>query len=167
MIEKKYRDIITWLRKDGRMRLTKIARKTGIPVSTIFSRVKGGTLGIARFTALLDFESIGYTARATILFKAENRDKLRKFLLSSPEVNSLTRVNNGYDFMADCVFRDMRELELFVDALERAHGVKRKEVHYVIEELKREAFLAEPERASARAGQPAKSALPERKEDKK
>jgi DNA-binding Lrp family transcriptional regulator len=147
MIEKKYRDVIAWLRRDGRVRLTKIARKTGIPVSTVFNWVHGKTLGITRFSALLDFEAIGCTARATMLFKAENRERLRNFLLRSPEVNSLVRVNNGYDFMADCVFRDMRELELFVDALERAHGVRKKEVHYVIEELKREEFMSEVERA--------------------
>ena len=51
---------------------------------------------------------------------------------------------NGYDFMAECVFRDMRELEELCERLERNYGVKQREVHYVIEELSRERFLADP-----------------------
>jgi hypothetical protein len=38
----------------------------------------------------------------------------------------------------------MRELEEFCENLEQAYGVRGKELHFVIEELKREGFLSEP-----------------------
>ena len=139
--------IVAYLRQDARIKLTELTRKTGIPVSTLFDRVHDVVgLGITRFSALLDFPALGFNTRATILMKAgkDKRDALKAHLLKASCVNSLMRVNNGYDFMAECVFRDMRELEELCERLERGYGVKQREVHYVIEELTRERFLADP-----------------------
>ncbi len=135
------------LRQNSRMTLTSLSRKTGICVSTLYDRVKEpGSLGIKRYSVLLDFPSLGFSTQATLLLKAaqDKRDLLKDFLLGSASVNSLMRINNGYDFMAECVFRDLRALEEFCEQVERKYGVKSREVHCVTEELKRESFLAEP-----------------------
>lgn len=139
--------ITALLRQHARIKLATIARKTGIPVSTLFDYVHDPIcLGITRYCALLDFPALGFATRATLLIKAgkDKRDALREHLLKATPVNSLSRVNNGYDFMAECIFRDLRELEEFCEHLERSYGVKSKEAHFIIEELKRETFLADP-----------------------
>lgn len=147
MIEKKELMIAAHLRRNARMKLTELSRRVGLPVSTLFDRVHNlNELGIKKLTALLDFPAVGFGTCATILFKVHSgkRDELRNYLLKALPVNSLMRVNNGYDFMAECVFQGMRELEEFCEKLETSYGVRGKEVHFVIEELKREGFLSDP-----------------------
>jgi DNA-binding Lrp family transcriptional regulator len=146
MIPEKDAAIVSNLRKNGRMKLTELSRRTGLPVSTLFDRVRFlNELGIKRISALLDFPLLGFGTCATIFFKviSGKKDDLKEHLLCSSSVNSLMRVNNGYDFMAECVFKDMRGLEEFCENAEQFHGVRGKEVHFVIEELKREGFLPE------------------------
>jgi DNA-binding Lrp family transcriptional regulator len=147
-MDKHHRLLVAYLRKNARVKLTKLSRRMQVPVSTLFDRVRNlSTLGITRLTALLDFTALGFGTQATILIKAaaEKRDELRAYLLTSQSVNTLARVNNGYDFMAECIFRNMRELEEFSDRLVHRYGVRSKEVHFVVEELKREDVLSDPE----------------------
>ena len=144
-MDKETLSVITHLRANARTTLTRLARASGIPVSTLFDRVRNlQDFGITRCAALLDFQKLGYGAQATIFLKVakEKRDELKQHLLNAAPVNCLWRVNNGYDFMVECIFRDLRDFEEFSDRLERKYGVKAKEMHFVVEELKREGFLA-------------------------
>ena len=47
--------------------------------------------------------------------------------------------------MVEMVFREIREMEDFLEKIEDRFKIKAKQVFYVIEDLKREEFLAEPE----------------------
>ncbi|MEM2915901.1 MAG: Lrp/AsnC family transcriptional regulator [Candidatus Woesearchaeota archaeon] len=135
------------LRQNARIKLTELSRRTGIPVSTLFDRLHDlNSLGVTRLCAILDFRKLGFNTCATILLKAakEKRTELKNFLMKSFCVNSLMRINNGYDFMAECIFCDMRELEEFCEKLEQDYGVRDKEIHFVIDDLKREMFLSDP-----------------------
>ena len=139
--------IAAHLRQNCRTTLTALSRKTGISVSALFNRIRRPELiGVTRFSALVDFPALGFSTQATVLLKTvqEKRDALKVHLLKSHSVNSLMRVNNGYDFLAECVFRDLRGLEEFCDEIVKKYCVKAKEVHCVIEELKRESFLSDP-----------------------
>ena len=73
MINKKDILIISNLRIDARMPLTKMSRKTNIPVSTIFDRLKINENGlIKKHTCILNFSKLGYNVRANIAFKVNN-----------------------------------------------------------------------------------------------
>jgi len=61
--------------------------------------------------------------------------------MKSHEVNSLYRINNGYDFLLQCVFRNVKDLEDFLESLEQKYKIKSKNVWYVIDALKQETFL--------------------------
>ncbi len=151
MKPEKIRKVTAFFRQNGRMKLSRMSRATGIAVSTLFDWVREpAELGIRRFCALIDFPSLGFSTCATILFKAdkERREELKRYLLKSQSVNSLMRINNGYDFLAECVFRDMRELEEFCEVLERNYRIRGKEVHFTVEELKREDFFSDLKFAS-------------------
>lgn len=154
MIPNKELVATAYLRQDGRMKLAELRRKTGVPVSTLYDWVKKRKcLGVSRFTALLDFPSIGFATQATILLKAgkNGRKRLQEFLLHSAPVNSLMRINNGYDYLAECVFKDLFCLEEFCEQLEFEYSVKTKEIHLTVDELKREGFLADPLAIARRA----------------
>lgn len=148
MLPKKDMVILSHLRKNARMGLTEMSRSSRVPVSTLHDRLKtyAGTY-IHRNTALLNFASLGFTTRVSILLRIGTKDKeaVRATLSAAPMVNSLYKINNGYDFLAECVFRTMRDLEDFIERLEQQHDVKAKQVFFVIDDLKREAFLADPQ----------------------
>jgi len=148
MIKKKDLVLASYLRQDARIPLTTLSRKSGVPVSTIFDRIRAGTGEvILRATALLNYPKLGYNTRATVLIKArkETKEHMREFLMQSANVNSLYKINNGYDFMADFIFRNACELEDFVESLDDKFDVKVKDIHYIIEDLKQEDFLVRPD----------------------
>ncbi len=140
--------IMSYMRQDSRAPLTSVSRKTGIPVSTIFDRLKLGAAGlIQRNTALIDFAMLGFSTRAQVLIKVgkHDKEKVQTYLSKSFQVNNLYKVNNGYDFLVECICKDMKDMEAFLDQLEQKFVIKTKEVHYVVEDLCREAFLADPQ----------------------
>ncbi len=142
--------IITYLREDGRLPLTELSRKIKLPVSTIHDRLKGiMELGIIRPSVLINFEKIGFNTRAHILLSAEptEKEKLFTHLQAHPNVNSLYRINNGWNLIMECIFKDMPSLENFVEQIEQTFHIKQKQVHYVLEDLKREDFLTKPDQA--------------------
>jgi DNA-binding Lrp family transcriptional regulator len=148
MVQKRDLIILSNLRKNARMGLTQMSKQTRVPVSTIHDRLKA-YLGsyVLRNTALLNFQQIGFHTRVTLMLRASPKDKeqLRDFLAKAISVNSLYRINNGFDFLADCVFRDMQELEDFLDKAEKQFDIKAKQLFFVIDDIKREAFLSDPQ----------------------
>ena len=140
--------IMSYLRQDSRMALSKLSKKTGIPISTIFDRLKlKGNGIIERHTALINFGMLGFTARAQIMLKSGKHDKkkLEQYLIKSFNVNNLYKVNNGFDFLIECICRDLKEMEDFLDKIDKQFVIKTKEVHYIVEDLRREAFLSDPQ----------------------
>ncbi|KHO46479.1 MAG: AsnC family transcriptional regulator [archaeon GW2011_AR3] len=148
MMEKRDALILSHLRNDARETLTRMSRKTSIPVSTIYDRLKAQESSIIkRYTALLDFNELGYNARCKVILKIarEKKEALEKFLISHISVNSLYKINNGFDFLVEGIFKSIKESEDFLEALEIKFGVKTKQVYYIIDDIKRESFMSDPE----------------------
>jgi DNA-binding Lrp family transcriptional regulator len=139
--------IISHLRHDARLKLTKLSRLTGIPVSTIFDRIKTGSSLVQKHTTLIDFQQLGFTVRAHVILKVkkEERDALHSYLMNHKHINNAYRINNGYDFMVEGIFKHLKDLEDFLEGLEESFKLKAKQVYYIIDDLKREAFLSNPE----------------------
>ncbi len=137
--------IIAHLRQNARMPLTKMSRKTHIPVSTLFDNLKAKEKSIIRkHTSLLNFSKLGYDARANIALKVDRDDKenLLKQLKMANEVNSLYKINNGFDFMIEGIFKNVREMESFIENLENKFKITDKKFFFIIEDLKREEFMS-------------------------
>ena len=147
MVHKKDLVVMSYLRQNARMKLTKMSRLARMPVSTIFDRMRfhEGEL-IKRHICLLDFAKLGYHTRANVMLKVLKKDKdhLKENLLKSHNVNSVYKINNGFDFLAEVVFRNIHEMDDFLDALEGKFEIKNKVVHYIIDDIKREAFMSDP-----------------------
>jgi DNA-binding Lrp family transcriptional regulator len=139
--------IISHLRKDARMPLTKMSRKIQMPVSTIFDRLKQQEQElILKHTCLLNFNKMGYTTRANILLKidVENKDQLKDYLVKHELINSVYRINNGYDYMVEGIFKQIKDMEDFIENLKQKFKIKDLKQFYIIDDLKREEFMAEP-----------------------
>lgn len=144
MISHKHLRVLCHLRKDARMPLTKMSRKTGIPVSTLFERIRTyQDEFIIKHTSIIDFQSLGYAACANIMVKVdkEQRKELGNFLSKQENINTLYKVNNGYDFLFESVFTTLKETEDFIEKLEERFNIAQKQVFYITENLKKEGFM--------------------------
>ncbi|MBI2547805.1 Lrp/AsnC family transcriptional regulator [Candidatus Woesearchaeota archaeon] len=140
--------ILSCLRNNARMSLMQISKKTGIPISTIHDRIKGEEgNAILRYTSLLDFSKLGYSNRATILLKVDRKDReeLSLFLFQHPLINSAYKVSNGFDFIAEGIFQNVKSLHEFIDKVEERFTMQDIKTHFVLEDLKRECFLSDDE----------------------
>ncbi len=140
--------LIASLRKNARETLTSMSKKVGMPVSTIFDKLKCFQgKQIKKHTSLVDFAKLGFGTRAVMILKARKneRDKLREFLEKCHNINTISRINNGYDFIADVIFRNLKEMEEFGEKIEEKFKIKNKQNFYIIEDIKRETFLSDPE----------------------
>ncbi len=138
--------IMSHLRNNARKNLTNISKETRIPVSTLFNRLKTfESTYIRRHTAILDFSKLGYGAVANIMIKVNKAQKIElgAFLKKNRNINSLVKITNGYDFIVEGVFESIFELEDFLETLDERFKILKKDVYYVIEDIKREEFLAD------------------------
>ncbi|MFH1275897.1 MAG: Lrp/AsnC family transcriptional regulator [Candidatus Woesearchaeota archaeon] len=146
-MENKQLLILSALRENARLSLTEMSKKTNIPVSTIYDKMRSyhGKV-IKKHTALIDFSMLGYNTRAQVLLKVskEERSDLQDFLFKTRNANSVFKINNGYDFMVEFIFKHIKELEDFLETLETKFDVKTQQTYYIIDDIKREEFISNP-----------------------
>ena len=136
--------ILHHIRRNARENLTTISRKTGIPVSTIFDRLRSHEQQfVVKFTALVDFSKLGYPVRAYICLKVDPQDRegIKNYLCVHSGVNTLQRINNGFDYSAECLFTNIKEVEEFVESLEIRFKIIDKHVFHIIDDIVREKAL--------------------------
>jgi DNA-binding Lrp family transcriptional regulator len=135
--------LLASFRSNARKTLTLVSRDLGVPISTIFEKLKRYEQWfITRYTTLLDFQRLGFPMRVQVLLKVERggRDELQGFLLKQANVNSLCRVSNGYDFLLEGIFRNMQDFHEFNLVLEEYDLEESREL-FVLDDLRREDFL--------------------------
>lgn len=133
--------ILGELRRNSRQTLAEISRKTDVPISTIYDRIRfHEDKLIKKHTSIIDFGLLGYSIRTKLLITSLKKQDVREFLFSSPYVNSAYETNNGVDFIVDCFFCNMSDCMAFVEMLEKV-GVEKTQVLYVVDELKTESFM--------------------------
>ena len=145
MVDKKDVLILSHLRKNSNQPITNIAKNTGIPLTTIYDRMKLHEKGIIRkYTVLLDFAKLGYAVKVKIALsvKKDEREKLLRFLLGHANLNSLSKINMGYDFFAEMIFRNQNDAHNFMEELEDIFRLEKKHVFFVIDEIESERFFA-------------------------
>ncbi len=144
MLKEKEILILGHFRNDARISLTRLSKMTKVPVSTIFDKIKEykRTNLIKKYTSLIDFKKLGYEIRTQMLVSAnkDSREELQKFFINHPRVNNVFRINNGFDFLVESIFRDMQELDEFTRAMDEFGPIQKKEF-FVMEDIKREEFL--------------------------
>ncbi len=144
MLQTKELKIIANLRTNARMPLTEMSKNTRIPVSTIFKTLKQQEDNlILKNTCLIDFNKLGYGSRANILLKInkEQREDINNFLIKNPNINNVFKVNNGYDYLIEVIFKNISDLEDFLEIIDEKFIINDKKVLYIINEIKREGFM--------------------------
>lgn len=143
-------NLIMNLRNDCRKNLSIIGREIRVPVTTLFSTLKDMEKSIIhKYACLVDLQSLGYGVRISLAIKCNNKnksnkEKIKDFLMNNNNIDSVFRTNNGFDFLVEAVFRNMGELENFLEQLDDLKP-KKKRLHYIVEEYKKEDFLTRKE----------------------
>jgi len=138
--------ILSELRKNARKSLVKMSKETNIPVSTIFDRMgRIERQAIKKYTSLLDYSKLNHNIiiNYAIKISKEKKETALRLLGTHSSVNSVYRINNGFDFLIECIFMDFKQKELFEEKLNEL--IDNKKEFNIIEEIKREGFLTAPE----------------------
>jgi len=143
------------LRQDGRRSLTRLSRETGVPISTLFDRLRRWPLG-RRATVLLDFAQLP-GVHVWFVVGAVPRSQLRAveaYLTRHPSVNTVQRVATEADFLVEALAPTAAEVETFVDGLVLGLRVGAVQVLYVLKDTVREGYWTDPLRYPALTAAP-------------
>jgi len=134
--------IVRHLRTNSRETLTRLSKKTGVPISTLFDKLNEYKQSlIVRNTCLIDYTKLGFDLRVQLLVRLQKeKEKFEEFIINHLNVNSVYRINNGYDYLVEGIFQNMRQFTDFIQLFER-FSVKEYKEFYVLQDLRREAFL--------------------------
>lgn len=144
MLTKKDLLLLSFLRKNARQKITSISRKTGIPVTTMYDALRRHEKRfISKHSSLLKFGEIGFNTKIYAALKVEQSDKekLQSFLQEHSNTNSLYRINNGFDFLIEALFKDKAEAEFFIGELNSRFSLLDKKVFNVACDIEKEKFL--------------------------
>ncbi|MEM0230694.1 MAG: Lrp/AsnC family transcriptional regulator [Candidatus Woesearchaeota archaeon] len=140
------RRIISQLRRNARESTAIIARNIDIPVTKVFSRLEQlEEDGIIRkYVSLIDFSKIGYWLRIVYLIKSDRAriNEMAELLAHSPHINTLQRIRGGFDFYAEMIFANLKQVEEFQHELEE-RGALKVEGYHILCQLKSEGFTIE------------------------
>jgi len=142
MLTDKELSILKHLRINPRQSLCSISKLTLIPISTVFDRIKSLEKKVIRkYAALTDFSKIGFAIRAFIMLHSDKPQSLISHLKENRSINNAYRITGQYNIFLECLFSSVEQLDFFIDSITEKGLVRAKEVHYVAEDIIREAFI--------------------------
>ncbi len=115
------RKIYKELRRDGRVKLTKLSKKLGVPVTTIHKKLKGMLKsGRIQIKALPVFKKLGYPIKAFVLVKLDtslgnvSQEDLVEKLCSMKGVVEAHVITGSWDIIAKVACKSIDELRSLV-----------------------------------------------------
>jgi DNA-binding Lrp family transcriptional regulator len=135
--------LLTYFRKNAREKLTSIAKKTSIPISTIFDKLKSYKKNVfIKQATIIDFKKLGLNLRINLMLKIHKNNKkdFEKFLQNNLFINNAYKINNGFDYQIELIFHNMDQMQDFTDQLEY-YNILDKQMNFILNDIKREDFL--------------------------
>ena len=121
MFTKKDVAVVNHLRKNSRIKITNLSKQMDIPVTTLYSKLRNYENSlIKKHTCLLNFGQAGY--HKSVYFAIKVKDKkieMQEFLAAKKCINTLLRVNYGFDFLIEGVFKDEKEVNIFQEEMQK------------------------------------------------
>jgi Lrp/AsnC family transcriptional regulator for asnA, asnC and gidA len=133
--------IIRSLNKNARKPYNAIAREVGVSDATVRKRIKRMVEDgiIKQFNLLLDYHKLGRIIKAFIGLRI-NPQKLKEIvghLEGNPDIQVLYRTTGNVDLFIEVIFRDMEELNEFLESELSVEGITGTVVTVVIGPYKR------------------------------
>ncbi len=146
MLTKKEKRLIIGLRKNGRARVNAIAKENDLPVSSMADLLhKMEESKLLRHVTVPAYERLGFPIRMFITLKtpSEKRESLLEYFKASSNVNTIHHINTGHDFHVDCIFKNQKEAQDFIDDLEDSNSITEKHVFNLIDTIHHEQFMTD------------------------
>jgi DNA-binding Lrp family transcriptional regulator len=142
MINEKQMIVLKALRTDARTSLLNLSKKNNISQSTVYDIHKKAEKYIHKYSALLNFNKLGYKFHSFILIKNTkgNRLEIEDYLLNHKNVNYLVKTYD-YDFLCEVLFSSMLESEKFSERMSDKYPTSEIIKFNVAEEVIRENFM--------------------------
>lgn len=135
--------ILSFLREHSRSSIVQIARKLGMPRTTVYDKIRRfKSMGLIRkYTCLIDPMKVGYPIHAIVLFKLNRSQKeFGNFLQRSVYTNNVTKMGNSFDYMSSFYFKTVNDLQEYIEKLTASFEIKEYKILYIAKELKSEGF---------------------------
>ena len=134
------REIIEYLRTDGRMRFTKIAEELSVTEGTVRNRVaKLQDDKIIQIIGMTDPHRMGYEAPAMICVNIQppHLEEAAAAIAALPEVSYLVLVSGEFDLLVEVQCRDREHLVTFLhESLQTIPGVQRTQTFMILHTYK-------------------------------
>lgn len=137
-------NIIAVMRDNARKSIPLLSRELGIPASTVYEKIKKQYKGLfKKYITLVNFQKLGYHTiiNFAISCTENTREELTNYLIENSRINTLHRLNFGWDILAEGIFRNFAEAEDFKMLIKKRFKPIKLECFNVVEELKKEEFL--------------------------
>jgi DNA-binding Lrp family transcriptional regulator len=144
MLNEKDLIILNELRKDSKISSRSLAKRVGLPISTVYRRVKNMEEKgiITGYHASVDFEKIGKPVGVLILINlAEGKefipiDEIRNHLQKSGEIMDLMTLHGGsFDLMAKVRLSDLDSITPFLEKIRNIEGIEEVSCTIISQEL--------------------------------
>lgn len=120
-LDEKDRRILQLLNKNARISLTKISRKTGIPIDTVRYRIRQMEENeVFNYAVIINPPKMGYPLfnvlyLQLINFSAERETKLVAYVESHPHLVYASKISGKYDFAVGVVAKNMLQFDAIVN----------------------------------------------------
>lgn len=144
-IDKKDLQILAELQTDGKMRMRELARRLGLPATTVYNRIRKleQEKVIKHYTIAIDYEKVDRPLEAFILIvasprTADNRrvdqNDLARRVAKVAGIEKVAVITGTHDLVALVRARDMHDLgRIITDQVRQIDGVERTETKMVVE----------------------------------
>ena len=128
-------------RRNSRSKLTDISKKTNIPVTTLFERMKTLNEYFIKNTTLIDFSKLDYPLMIMYIIKIsdEMKERFKKDIEKNPNLNNMHRISGKYNYLIESYFKTLKEANEFYEFLNKYSDSIIE--HQIINEIKKEEFF--------------------------
>lgn len=144
MLNGKEKRLIVALRRQDSQNIMNVSKKQEIPKSTLYDIMhKLQKTEILKNITKISFEKIGFPIKIFFVIRTEiqNREKLKQFLIAQKNVNNIHLVNNRSSFHVECIFKNQKETEEFLEELEEQAPLTQLSVYNLLDTIQEEKFL--------------------------
>ncbi len=148
MLNSKEKKLITALRRQDTQNIMGVAKNQEIPKSTLYDIMhKLQRTEVIRQITKISFEKIGFPIKVFFIIRTDvqGKEKLKQFLTSHKNVNNIHLINNSASFHIECIFRNQKSAEDFLELLEEQVPLTQLSVYNLLETIQEERFLTHEE----------------------
>ncbi|OYT42817.1 MAG: AsnC family transcriptional regulator [Candidatus Aenigmarchaeota archaeon ex4484_224] len=148
-MKEKDEKILILLQKNSRISLKEIAKKLGMPISTVFTKIKKFEEEglIKKYSLELDEKKLGYTVKAFVLVtyksNSKSQEEVAKEISKLPFVERVYIIAGQWDILVEAIGKDVEDLGKWItEKLREIEGVDKTQTLIVLKKIKESYVLS-------------------------